>query len=1685
VERFAGRYALLRRLGGGGMGEVFLAREVSSDFECALKRLSASLAALAPDTLRREFEALTRVRHPAVVAVHELAFAPDGTPYMTMEYVPGLPADQALGPGGGPPLLFVAAQIAHGLEALHAQQVVHGDLKPSNVLVIRGNAPGGLPAGVRLLDFGLAGLAGRAGQGHSGTPGFAAPEVVRGEAPTPSADLYGLGATLYELIAGRPAFEGANPLSRQRQGSPPALPLEESGASAALVRLVLRLMADDPAERFRDAREVRRELERLGPAARRPLAERLRSAVLVGRERELGRLERWMAAPRARVVFVSGAAGSGKTALLGELAARSALIGRTVIALSCAGGTGATARVLLRRLAAAAGEDPDQTVRSATARAFLRSSHAALATEDLDELTEAAARWSAALGAVQRPPIALLDDAEALDAGSRALVRRLALHPETPPLLWVWALRRRPDNEDEGVMLRAGLAEHIELEALEAGDVERLAASRLHEPAPGALIEFLLERANGHPGLTVELLHAAVAAGAVREQDTGVAVDPAALAAVRAPADFEASLLDRHAALSEGARRAAAALAVIGEPAPAAALCTVAPGSETGIEELVDAGLASRDGGGAVALMPPAIAERLLEPLGESARRELHRAALELPGLTQARRFHHLERAGDVSAALQAAEAAFSEHPDERLAAAAADLAEKLDTAAAALWHERAGTELASRGRYAVALPHFERALSLESSGSRRAFRWERLSTCQLRAGRPADVERVNAAALAEELPQAFRALILVNEATRLATLGNQQRAAELAREALALAREARDSQAIGFAAAALASTLIQLGQLEEAEQCVAEAQEAFRRAAHIVGQVRALIIQASLARRRQDLVTAEARYQEANEVARAHRNRLAREEALASLGVLRVESGRWEGARQTIEEAARIAAEDARPNGLAVALTNRSILEGLIGDAPRALDLARRAARMTHAYLPGWRPLAWRSVSQAYRIAGRSKAAERAARVALRLAHRTGRHDLDWCRFEYGRCLVMRDRWTEAERVWIPTISPRRDVDSFPEALSRLLAAWSTLRRDDLAASMALLEPVERWLERGSAPYPQAFVWLLQAGLAFRRGQTTEGCELGKRALEAFAALPALADRSFAALELARLMPRDEAARTTASIWLDQAAASFERLGDRRSQRRSLQLAIEWLRAAPAPAAVAPDERSLLERVSWLLQSLTDVRKLTQRAMQAAVEHLDAERGVLVLADPESGELTIVAQEGAMDATARSNALGFSRRVVQSVTKTGSSLLVGDAPSDPRVDWDSVRDMRLQSILCVPMFLGGRVIGAVYVDDSRRAGAFGEDERGLLEGFAHLMAVAIENARGQQEVQQVRDLLEDENLALRQAITTRYQPHNVIGSSEPMQRVLTLVEHAARTNTTVLITGDSGTGKELIARTLHHTGKRKLKPFIGVNCGAFPESLLESELFGILQHVATGVRARSGKFVQADGGTLFLDEVGDMPLKQQVAMLAALENREVTPVGGVKPIPVDVRIVAASNRDLRRMVDQGTFRDDLFYRLNVIEIEMPALRERKADIRALAQHFLAHFAQEQEREAPRMSPEFIAALMQSDWPGNVRELRNYIERMMAMTPGRVLVPRPLPPDLERRGAIPRIRRGRRLAETVDEVERKLVAEALARAKGNQSHAARDLGMTEQSMRYRIRKYGLNPSRQNRRPRRK
>jgi DNA-binding NtrC family response regulator len=328
---------------------------------------------------------------------------------------------------------------------------------------------------------------------------------------------------------------------------------------------------------------------------------------------------------------------------------------------------------------------------------------------------------------------------------------------------------------------------------------------------------------------------------------------------------------------------------------------------------------------------------------------------------------------------------------------------------------------------------------------------------------------------------------------------------------------------------------------------------------------------------------------------------------------------------------------------------------------------------------------------------------------------------------------------------------------------------------------------------------------------------------------------------------------------------------------------------------------------------------------------------------------------------------------------------------------------------------------------------------------------------------------------LREENRELKAALGRRYEFDNIVGRSGPMQEIFATVSRVAPTRATVLLCGESGVGKDLIARAIHHHSPRRDRPLVKINCTAIPENLMESELFGYEKGAFTGaVASKPGKFEQADTGTVFLDEIGDVPAAVQVKLLRILQEREFERLGSNVTRRIDVRVIAATNQDLREALEQGTFREDLYYRLNVVPMNIPSLRERKPDIPFLAQHFVKKLAPEVGCAVERITDEAIAKLMEYHWPGNVRELENIVERSLVMCSGTVLDAA----DIKLESA-PRPR-NHGAAEhfvpegmTLDDYEREIIREALRRAAGNKSQAARLLGLTRNALRYRLAQMGL------------
>ena len=480
----------------------------------------------------------------------------------------------------------------------------------------------------------------------------------------------------------------------------------------------------------------------------------------------------------------------------------------------------------------------------------------------------------------------------------------------------------------------------------------------------------------------------------------------------------------------------------------------------------------------------------------------------------------------------------------------------------------------------------------------------------------------------------------------------------------------------------------------------------------------------------------------------------------------------------------------------------------------------------------------------------------------------------------------------------------------------------------------------------------------------------------------------------------------------------------------------------------APLPALrVARDLKALL-KLSTAINSVRKLETLERQLMECIFDVVPAARGAILLTGDNPDEFNSVFS---WDREAGAVApFPVSGTVVRKVLRERVGVLSTDVMEDVALGTSkSLLAAETLSLLAVPLNVFERMLGLIYLDTGNPTAKLDQDHLELMTAVAAISAVALENARHVER-------LEDENQRLKAEINIE---HNMVGESAPMRTVYRFVSRVAATDSTVLITGESGTGKELVARAIHRNSPRVQKPFVAINCAALTETLLESELFGHEKGAFTGaLQQKKGKLEVADGGTVFLDEMGELAPSLQAKLLRVLQEREFERVGGTRSVRIDVRVIAATNRDLTESVKSGTFRQDLYYRLNVVSIEMPPLRERRDDIPLLGSYFAARAGERSKRHVLGVSPEARACLVNYEWPGNVRELENAIERAVVLGSSDFILPEDLP-----EAVLETVRpAGVTIAqyhEAVSEAKKQVILRAVEQAGGNYTEAAKLLGV--------------------------
>ncbi len=1668
------RYRIVRRLGRGADSDVFLVHDLAGERRGrvesdpplrALKLVHGGAGA--DDRLAGEFRRLAGLRHDRLVAVRDLervaapapaGFAP-GTLFFTADYVDGVSPERAVAAAEqrDAALLVIAEDVAAALAYLHAAGLLHCDVKPANVL-----CPGDGRA--VLVDLGLSLARGVVGAAR-GTVAYMSREALAGT-PDPRSDLYGLGATLYHAATGRPPYgdaAGAELVRAICDRAPPPVAERAPWLHPALADLITRLLAPLTADRPSAAAvvldhlaRIREELDpggaevEMSPAWRAPLL----PPPLVGRDEVLRELSTILEGDDGTVlVRLVGPPGIGRRTVIAEAMRRHQL---------------EVAAGRARPIDFVAG-DIEQVDRELRRRGELSAPAPAPAELALARFTEeflSAACRPGLANPGHRLVVVLSGEPE---ERQRAVTRAVAAgHPAARDAGLLLLARVDPSGSDP-----AGDEDGVRELVLSPLDVEQVAAvagAMLGEPVAASWAEELGRVSGGVPRFLVELVRAAAAAadGPVdqvsvrelvgRDSDLGSVI-------VRRVAG-----LDRdHAAVVEGlaVHDGSATL-----PALAASLEQPADQVYALVADLAPSGFLAVDTGGdlpRIRLPSAAHAAALHAAIPTARRNLLHRRALDwLAGqpADPVAEAHHLLVTGPA-----------------RRAAAACQEASRL---------------LLARGQGQRAL-EMSRAAVSRATGSAAATAHLALAEVALLVGEYADAEGAAARAARSRDPSLRRrgALALARARHKRGDLdgaepiyreltdqGDADARGGYARLLVARARYAEaeevaaieDDQATADLSPARALRLESAGLARLYQGDTAGSERCFRRLeeeAHSAGDRaligRALGLRGMAAQAAGEIAAAADLYQRAGVEARAaadvhaaavydinqataHSERGRHGEAVVALGSALVQLGRL---GQVAERAA--------------ANYNRGIALLALGELSAARRAAQRAARAAEAHGTPQMLLYARLLDGD--VARREGDLERAT-AAYQAAIEGGGNRRDRLLAQLDLALVLAERGDAAAADALEAATELVDSADERDRVLIARARIALIRGDEAGDLIAAIDEARRRI-RSSGRIDQAWrCEVVAARLARAAGDEARASTLA-------GAARATVDDILAATPEARRPGLTTDPDLVALVALEGDLGRPGRLASG---------------AGEPPAAPAPDRylRRLLA-LSRRLNSELRLPPLLDQVIDTAIELTCAERGFLLLRQPGAGDaLDIVVARNIEQNPLHGEELRVSRSIAERAARSGEVVLTVDAAFDERFDSvESVAALRLRSVLAVPLRQKGRITGTIYVDHRFRSAAFDTEAIELVRELADIAAVAIENAQlveanrqRQDEIAALNRRLEAEVIEKEAELATvrsrliadpraelRHPYDAIVGGSPAMVDMLRALDRATATSLPVVIAGESGTGKELVARALHHNGQRRERPFVAVNCGAMPEHLLESELFGHTRGAFTGAeRDRRGLFEVASGGTLFLDEVADTSLAMQARLLRALQEGEIRRVGDERTRKVDVRIIAATNKELGELVAEGRFREDLFYRLNVLRIDVPPLRQRIEDLPALAGHILARLGD----PPARLTKAAVARLCGHVWPGNVRELENELARAAALG-GEVIDVDDLSSHLRELARTAPVggRDDLKLKEQVEALERDLVEEAMRRTDGNQTAAAKLLGLSRYGLQKKLKRYGI------------
>ncbi|MFL6193731.1 MAG: sigma 54-interacting transcriptional regulator [Thermoanaerobaculia bacterium] len=1687
---------------------IYRVRTGGGDRPLALKIARESSDAEELARFRHEVRLLSEARHPNVVEVYDFGVLPGDFPFLTMELLTSGNLPDRARRLDWESFYEMALQAAAGLAHIHRQGVVHLDIKPHNLGLANG---AGRKATLKILDFGLAqSVRGPVDRRIRGTLAYTAPEILLQDSYDHRADLYSLGMTLFELATGVLPSAGGDlaAIRFHLDGELPDPRTLRPDMPPGLARILTRLLQRDPADRYSSAGRL---LADLGEASGHPIDAAsfatydgtVLASRLIGRDEVLGRLRSDLAAAaegRGGALVIEGVEGVGKSRLLREFRLLAALEGARV------------------------GRARDLAERSRPLEPFLEAMASvgiAVATGPDAPVGESAQRErfrlfqeiSLALAAEARtgpPVLLLLDDFHAAGRESEDLLAYLAEELRTARVLVVAA--RRPG---EGPVRESEALPVFRLAPLARKETAHLVDASLGSSGLLAnLYTWVHDRSQGLPGEVQRLLRVLVEGRALLYRDGEWKPSlPALNRWASQPADADAQDGERIAALPIPLREALEAAAVVAEPFPlpifAALLEEDAQTTYERISALLESGHLERlrEAGGSLFAIPGSrTRQALYSGLDVDRRARLHRrlaglleAALVAGAPVQATAVaEHFWRGGERARSLpwllRAAEEASAVYGYAEAAGfygrAAEAAGEAADPDAEAAVLARQAEALSAAGAFPRALRIYEDLLSrpwVDPGFAAQAL---------LRKGRLHARLGEHEAALASH-DEGLRTLpappdpelevdLLHGRALALRDLGDVDAAFSTARSALAQAGKAGLERQRAALLSSLGMFSFGRGDWRRAGRLVRRGLWVAERAGD---EVLSLTLRNNLGAilwKMGDLDGALEIHSRNLEICERTHDLWGQLTALNNLGILEGSRGNWLGAREPLTRSLDLKRRLGLREKEVLARLNLGEVEEVLGHWPRAQRHYERALRLledTPEHRERFAALA--QLASLERKKGRSLDAERRACDSLAGAERIGDRDLmAQCYHLLGQ--IEKDRENlDAAASYLQKALGLEEQAGTQQSLARIHISLAdlALRAGDLAAADGHAQDARRRVEAQRDRFTLAKLLSVEGRIASARDEVDKAERLfadGVRLLEEMEA-PYEHARSLYEWGL-RTWNVDTALRR-----LRRALVGFERLGAETESRRTSG-AIERIREHqrfPTGRGV----NAVLYEVLKVVNSTLNLKEVLDRTMDLVLERLGAERGMIVLVNRITRELEVAAARN-LGRGEEDEGRKLSESVVRRVIETREPVLAVDALTDGRfAGAESIVARHILSILCVPLAIRDRLAGAIYVDHRQSRHLFGQGELEFLVAFADQAAIAIENARLYGELDAARQTLKEENESLRREIYSSHNLSSLIGRSRSISDLKQMLEKVAQSPSTVLIRGESGTGKGLVARIVHAVSPRRQGAFIHFNCAALPETLVESELFGHEKGAFTGAAGQKpGRFELANHGTIFLDEIGKVSRAVQAKLLRVVEEKEFERVGGTRTLKSDVRIIAATNLDLEDAILRNEFREDLFYRLNIIPILLPALRDRREDIPYLVDHFLAKVSRDLGRPAKEMDPAVLGLFHSYSWPGNVRELEAAIHRAFVLSSEEALTvadfgwialhvqgsqtAAPRPSDMAGLSPTVSLVPGGYEA-ALDRYDSQLITAALAQCKGRIRETARLLGIARNTLRAKMKKYGL------------